>query len=576
MTTALDTTAGDPSNRALLRSPGLNQFGTSPFRVLRLSPGATAKQAIWQYDKALARARVGLPLPDPDLVPWLPAGDDVQIQEAVQTIESPLARLIEQLLWFDASDDLAGSQLLDGLVAADAVRLRGYLETEPGASITQRINAANLRLLLGFSLLHDVGPLRSAPGDRAASGALAWRREGALSVVQDPHAAVRPHAIASSGTATWDRLLGNGITAWGDLLRSPQLAEHIRAKIVALDDELLTGDDLEAVVAGVRTRLADLLVGETKLEAVDGRLDNVALLSAIAARSNIDTETWLVAFRTMRTHFQAELSDLAPNTTTGLGVVEDVGAYLDRLVLLARRWHRIDGAQLLGLSSFVDDALQAAFGRLRGASTKMQTTARFREVLALIGELAQSLSLKEKVKGYQERLADLAKAMCYFCNKRELEIDYCAALQGKKEISREHYGNTTTIRYQVATMPVARCKRCAAMHHFIYWASIVMLCATLPLVLYIPVRIIVAIVESGAGARAAGYILAAMIFGVVWGLLKLYWVIQGGVGQCVVPQNELGFRDYLQSRAAEALTKEGLTSFKYSYGRHAWRDRNSK
>ncbi len=58
--TAIDSTASESISgaaaRTAQRSPGLSQFKKSPFRLLRLPVTATAKQAVWQCDKALARA----------------------------------------------------------------------------------------------------------------------------------------------------------------------------------------------------------------------------------------------------------------------------------------------------------------------------------------------------------------------------------------------------------------------------------------------------------------------------------------------------------------------------------------
>src|SRR5687767_14701618 len=178
MTAAIDMTKSDSTSgeRALLRSPGLSQFRKSPFRLLRLPTNATAKQAVWQCDKALARARVGMTLPDPDPVPWLPNGDEIEIQEASQAMESPLARLVEQLLWFDVIDDADGGALHSALTNSDGAQLRAYLNLArdlsddapafaPGgggspyrdgstapritSSMAHQINQANLRLLLG-------------------------------------------------------------------------------------------------------------------------------------------------------------------------------------------------------------------------------------------------------------------------------------------------------------------------------------------------------------------------------------------------------------------------------------------
>src|SRR6185295_19328045 len=107
---------------------------------------ATAKQAVWQCDKALARARVGMSLPDPDLVPWLAPGDEIEIQEATQTMESPLARIVEQLLWFDFDGDPQGTVLQDALANQEPSHLRAYLSSPP-TSMTQRLNQLNLKLL---------------------------------------------------------------------------------------------------------------------------------------------------------------------------------------------------------------------------------------------------------------------------------------------------------------------------------------------------------------------------------------------------------------------------------------------
>ena len=313
MTAALEITRTETTDRVLLRSPGLAQFRKSPFRVLRLSPDATAKQAVWQCNKALARARVGMSLPDPDPVPWLPPCDEIEIQEATQTMESPLARIVEQLLWFDPTGDADGPVLIEALASADGSRLHGYLEASRAPSTARRINEANLRLLLVFSLLHDSGPTLVVDRGAAEPAAFAWQTKETLSVVEDPHKAVRPTATSHGASATWTGLIGGGVSAWGELLASPEFADHVRAKIAALGDELLTSDDLEAVLSGLRTRIADLVVGETKLEIGQGRIDNVSQLSSIAGRSKIDAETWLVAFRPLKTQFQSELADLAPD-----------------------------------------------------------------------------------------------------------------------------------------------------------------------------------------------------------------------------------------------------------------------
>jgi hypothetical protein len=560
MTPALDTTPTDAQGREVLRSPGLGQFRKSPFRMLRLPLSASAKQAVWQCDKALARMRVGMALPDPDPVPWLPAGDEIELQEAAQTMESPLARMVEQLLWFDPADDPGGAELLSSLSAGDGRRLHAMLAAEAAPSVARRINAANLRLLLGFSQLHEIGPA-AASGSGAARAELSWQTRGGLSLVEDPHSAVRVTAAPGG----WAALLGDGVVAWGGLLASPKLADHVRGKIAALGDELLTADDLEVVISGIRTRIADLIVGETKLEIAEGRIDSVSQLSAIAGRSKIDAEIWLVAFRPLKTLFESELAELAPDAETGLGVIEDVSAYLDRLATLAQRWRPIDEAQLLGLSTLIDDAVQAAFARLRGAPREAQLGARFGEVLARIGEVAHSPSVRERVKGYKERLADVADSMCHFCGRRQLEPAHCAAVTSKLEISRQRYGNQIRVQYQIGALPVARCQRCALLHGFIRGTGVIAF-GTLSTPMLLLALVHPPSWFRGLDAVAGGMLLAIGVI-IAVGLGFLARPIAALV---VTPRGERRIGDYLGSKAIKIMHRDGFYSFRYDSRPNAW------
>jgi len=257
-----NTTAGS-ENQALLRCPGLGQFRTSAFRVLRLSPAATAKEAVWQCDKTLARVRMGIPLPDPDPAPWLPSADPIEIQEAARTIESPLARIVEQLLWFDPDDENHAS-LIEALTTADHERLRAYLTASQSSSVAHRVSDANLRLLLGFSRLHEVGPVLVEPASAAPGAKLVRQNRSGPAIVENPHALLRAPVTREVGLATWHGLLGHAVASWGMLLCSPDFVEHVRVKIAALGDELLTDDDLEAVLSGLRTRIMGVRLPERK------------------------------------------------------------------------------------------------------------------------------------------------------------------------------------------------------------------------------------------------------------------------------------------------------------------------
>ncbi len=593
MTAAIDMTKSDSTSgeRALLRSPGLSQFRKSPFRLLRLPTNATAKQAVWQCDKALARARVGMTLPDPDPVPWLPNGDEIEIQEAAQTMESPLARIVEQLLWFDITDDADGGALHSALTAADGAQLRNYLnlardltDAPPPADLTgsspyrdgsaaprttssmaHQLNQANLRLLLGVSALREIGPTIVPASSAAQTAALAWKNQGGLSAVEDPHKTIRATGALLGTQVVWAWLLGEGVTKWGELLESEEFADHVRSRIASLGDELLTADDTEAVLSALQTRIADLVVGETKLEMAQGRIGNVAHLSSIAGKSEIDAETWLVAFRPLKTQFQSELVDLAPDAETGNGLVEDVNAYLDRLSTLAQRWRPLDEAQLLGLSSLIDDAVAEAFGKLRNVPREKQLEPRFKEVLDRIGALAHSSSIKERVKGYHDRLADVQRAMCHYCGKRELEASSCASVSSQMETGREHYGNTTQIHYQVGARPVARCPRCAQVHGYIrsvgtlaFWAL------TTSVILF-------ALLKPEGWFRGTsmgvGLVLVAIGVAIAYGAGFIAREVAAGI---VTPKGERKFGDYQGSAAVEGLRADGFSSMKYDFRLNAW------
>ncbi|MBA3459108.1 MAG: hypothetical protein H0T46_04040 [Deltaproteobacteria bacterium] len=565
MTAAIDM-SNTEADRALLRSPGLGQFRKSPFRLLRLPTNATAKQAVWQCDKALARARVGMSLPDPDPVPWLPPGDEIEIQEAAQTMESPLARLVEQLLWFDVIDDADGGALHSALTSSDGTAIRSYLNlVREGAPMAHQLNQANLRLLVGFSSLRESGPTIVAAQSAAQAAALAWQDRGGLSLVEDPHKVIRATGALLGNQSVWAWLLGEGVAKWGELLGSEQFAVHVRMKIEALGDELLGADDTEAVIAALRTRLADLVVGETKIEMAQGRVGNVAHLSSIAGKSKVDAETWLVAFRPLKTQFQSELAELAPDAETGNGLVEDVAAYLERLSTLAARWRPLDEAQLLGLSALIDEAVGEAFGKLRGIPREQQLEARFKEVIDKVGAVAHSSSIKERVKAYHERLADVQKAMCHFCGKRELEASSCASVSSQMETGREYYGNTTRIHYQVGARPVARCLRCSTLHHYIRNVG------TIAFITLATAIVLFGLIHPPGWFKSISTGVGIVL--VVLGVAAAYgagFIAREIASSRVTPKGERKFGDYHGSTAVEGLRADGFVSMKYDYRPNAW------
>jgi hypothetical protein len=583
----------DEVARTAQRSPGLTQYRKSPFRLLRLPVNATAKQAVWQCDKALARARVGMSLPDPDPVPWLAAGDEIELQEAAQTMESPLARLVEQMMWFDFTEDADGKHLEAALTTADAGQLRQYLHlnrdgseqplhaghaanpyrdaaaSPPTTMMAHELNQANIRLLLGFSALRNVGPNIYAANTAAQRAALAWKDTAGVVSVEDPHRIIKNQGVLLSTADAWATLLGEAVQRWGVLLGTAEFGEHVKAKIAALGDELLSTDDLEVVLAAIKTRIADVIVGETKLEMAQGRIGNVGHLSGLAGKSQLegkfDAETWLVAFRPLKTQFQSELADLAPDAETGNGLVEDVNAYLDRLSTLAARWRPLDEGQLLGLSALIDEAVQEAFAKLRSITREKQLEPRFKEVLGRIGQIAVSSSIKERVKGYFDRLADVQKAMCHFCGKRELEASSCASVSSQMETGREYYGNTTRIHYQVGARPVARCQRCAQVHGYIRnVGTIAFWTLTSSVIFFALLKPATWFQNTTTGV---GVVLVCIGIAAAWGLGFLAREIAANI---VTAKEERKFGDYSSSAAVEGLRADGFVSMKYDFRADAW------
>jgi len=212
------STLDDGINRGTTaaRAPGLDQFRRNPFRVLRLAPTATSQQALWQGEKVLACARLGLPPPGGEPVSWLAPPTELEIRDAIQLVETPLARLVEQLLWFDFAEDPRGALLQEALASGDVEQLRAYSAMTEESSLPHRLNHTNLRLLLGFSALHGVGPeLRPRPERGAPPG---WKRADGLALLEDPHQLIRGRIMSSD---SWMPALADAVQAWGSCCRVP-------------------------------------------------------------------------------------------------------------------------------------------------------------------------------------------------------------------------------------------------------------------------------------------------------------------------------------------------------------------
>src|ERR1044072_6829054 len=146
-----------------LSSPALRWFETNPFRVLRLAADASTSDSSFRAERALTMLRAGLPPEGEEVLPWLPPPGEYEAQQAAQTVEEPLARLTEQMLWFDLVRDRAADSLLSVLGGLTEESLRKYFEGEAGLPppdqceaedeaavplVALAVNHANLRLLV--------------------------------------------------------------------------------------------------------------------------------------------------------------------------------------------------------------------------------------------------------------------------------------------------------------------------------------------------------------------------------------------------------------------------------------------
>jgi len=530
-----------------VRSPGLDQFRKNPFRALRLAQSATPQQALWQGEKILARVRSGAAIADPDLIPWLAPATELEIMDAMQTIESPLARLVEQMLWFDFDGDPRGAELRDALAAQDAARLHAYLMAGSEGPLAARCNQVNLRLLIGFSELRGVGP-RVLPASEPAEAAPSWTRDGALEVIEDVHAAIRAQRALDS---SWSTLLADALLAWSRLLKYPDVLEDLRARLAMLgllDGERVGEDDAEAVCRALWTRLADLIAGETRLELQRGALENAARLAELARNSEIDAEIWLVASRPLRTQFQAELAALEPGAATGGGALADIAAYLDRLGALIARWRTVDTANLLWLATPVDEAVGEVLGRLRGLEGKQRGVPAYRTQVERLRELATARSLRERVKSFLVEVkqepypADvLATATCHFCRQRRGMPGHAAALVVRPATAR--FGDSDGLR----AWPVARCAACAELHRRIFGIGQLALISCL----------VACALFTVLTPMATGWAVLAVLTG-LWLALGVRRVVRRKIAAALTPAGDRRFDDRAEAEAVSAAFDGGV------------------
>jgi hypothetical protein len=415
--------------RTALRAPGLTQFRANPFRVLRLPASVSPARAVWQAEKTLARLRAGVAQPEHDLVPWLPAPDEVEVQEAAQKLEEPLRRLREQLLWFDLAGDPHGQYLAQALAAGDGDGLRAYLGLAQSIAMDQqpvahRINQANLRLLLAGSWLAEVGPTLPGAGATAAPVVpltLVARDSGGerVQTVEDVHALFAGLTLSARARA-WPGILADGLRRWAALLAEPMTAAYVDQQIAALGDELVTDADVEPLLAAVRAALGDLMVGELKLRLMHGQAQGAGDLFQVIAESGFDLAVWQLALRPLKALLTAELEELEPLVDERRPAdLDDLRHYFKRVAALRAGWRQLDPQNLLGPDDLADEAIARGFARLRAVENPATRVEALRLVVGEAAAMATSASLTERIIAFGKRVAEYRDDLCHWCGKRE-------------------------------------------------------------------------------------------------------------------------------------------------------------
>ena len=570
------------ADAGVARSPGLAAFRLNAFRVLRLKVSAAANEAVWKSEKILARRRAGLDDPDPEIIGWLPLPDEIDLREAAQRMEEPLRRLRDQLLWFDFDGDPRGGELRKALSDADTTALVGYLaindkdiqveeaESEDGDTdyeetarkrqmplIAHRLNQANARLLFALSWLHETGPLPLAgnPGARRTTPKLVFKDENGVAAAKRVHA-LFPADAPEGRKAAWPSMLRDGLTRWGALLKNPWLSSYLESAITALDDDLVTSDDVEPLMNAVATAIADAVVGEMKLLMLAGGIDRVLELLGIATASGIDPSHWTVAFRPIRALFRTELDDLGtlidPTKPANL---RELDLYLQRVAALGAMWASVETDETFGLDQMIDGAVNQAIDRIRSIENASAVLDRIEEVLGEAAKMAKSPSTAERAKEMARNVASHREGLCNYCEKRSAKAASSCVLKGKKEVSRERIFNGVRITYSTTVSLVSRCETCAELHGFFRQTRnvIIILACILVGVGWIMFQ------SSEGGIIFVGMLLAAA--GAFISFTTLTWRL--------TPKGETSYSSYRKSEGYRRLADQGYGIESYDYTRDA-------
>jgi hypothetical protein len=566
-------------------SPALRGFESNPFRVLRLAADATTSEASFQAERALTLMRAGLPPSGEDVVPWLPPASAYEAQQAAQTVEEPLARLTEQLLWFDLARDLTADSLRAVLRGLTEESLQKYFDAAAGLPppdacdpedaagvplVAQAVNQANLRLLVAASLVNGVvigkpaaGAARPAEPRKIARDD--WQSLYGLSALPDAHDLIAGSPAGPDAALDGGRYWERALRRWAAILQHPWFRPYLARCIADLEDDFVSPDDAETIEESVRTRLADLASHETRFLLLGGHYALAGEMIAALARSGLEKRVLVPALRPIHHLFQSEVAELQTLLDgSGEDGLRQLDAYLKRLAAIKRRWTKIDEAGLVGLGHIVDDALEQTFLRLRSLE---QPDAQSDALLESVSRLAGAKSLRERVGFFRKELEEARKRLCHFCKTGAPDFEKSVVLEGKKVtgVTREY--NTTTTHYGISYATVARCERCALFHQFLRQVGLLTVGSLYPLIITIALLPAVLIAWSMIAGTKHGMVVYLVILGALFYLPFVFLKLPGwlakttssAVCEWLAPEGHARYGDHAGTEGERTLLAEGYT-----------------
>jgi len=550
-----------------ISSPALRSFESNPFRILRLAVNATTSEAAIQAERVLTLMRAGLAPEESDPLPWLPPASTYEVQQAAQTVEEPLARLTEQLLWFDTGRDPEAAQLRALLRELTDEELQKHFKEEVGLPkadecapddetavprIAQAVNQANLRLLLAASLVNGVAIQKTdAPFEPIKIGRKEWQTLHGLTVLPEAHNVIAGTQAGADAALEASRYWEYGLRRWILILLHPWFKHYLRQCIDDLGDDFISADDAETIEESIRTRLADLSTKEVRFLLLEGRYTLASGMISALGKSGLEKRIIGPALRPIHHLFQSEISELnSLLDDSGAGDVQHIDAYLKRLAAIKQRWRKLDEANLVGLSYILDDALEQAYLRLRKLE---KPDAQSDALLLKVSQLAGAASLRERVSFYRNELEEAKKHLCHYCKTGAPDYEKSVVLKGKKETDRVHNYNSTTIYYGLRYAIILRCERCARFHDFIYkfgWLNAMFLIPTI-LIVSLPILISLLFIVCFVGIFVVSYLPAAFTF--------IATCISLLLARIVTPEGHTRYGQYRDTEAMHSLSAEGYS-----------------